>query len=253
MASIVLSSLPFPNQSGDQLVSKVVTGAIAALFKRTGKLEATVRAEPVTKLLQGSLDSFDLIGHDLLMYNGLQIKAMEMYLQAVSIDFGAIFQGQVKLKQPTTANMRVVLSEEDLAKSFNTPFIIEKLEKLEYNQEKLKLQNISIIFTPDNALQITAQAILGENKPPLELDITAQLAAYERKKIHFTQVTYQGEAEAIELSKTVVEYINNLLDLEKFALDGIELKVDRLRLQNKQIIFYGMAQINHFPQRKKTN
>ncbi len=247
----MLSSLPFPNQSGDQLVSKVVTGAIAALFKRTGKLEATVRAEPVTKLLQGSLDGFDLIGHDLLMHNGLRIKAMEMYLQAVSIDFGAIFQGQVKLKQPTTASMRVVLSEEDLTTSFNTPFIVEKLQKLQYEGEHLKLQNTQIIFNEDRSLQLLTAATLGENRPPLELDITAQLEAYERQKIQFTQVTYKGETEAIELSESLINHVNDLLDLEKFALDGINLKVDRLRLQNKQIIFYGMAQINHFPKRKK--
>ena len=253
MASIVLSSLPFSNQSGDQLVSKVVTGAITALFKRTGKLEAVVRAEPVTKLLQGSLDSFDLIGHDLLMYNGLRIKAMEMYLQAVSIDFGAIFQGQVKLKQPTTANMRVVLSEEDLTASFNTPFILEKLEKLQYKGENLKLQNIQMIFTPEErCLNILGDAILGENPIPLSIDITAQLETYQRQKIQFTNVVYQGEPEVIELSTTLIEYINNLLDLEKFSLDGISLKVDRLRLQNKQIIFYGMAHIERFPKGRKS-
>lgn len=164
MASIVLSSLQFPNQSGDQLVSKVVTGAIAGLFKRTGKLEANVKAEPVTKLLQGSLDGFDLIGHDLLMYNGLHLKAMEMYLQAVSIDFGAIFQGKVKLKQPTTASMRVVLTQEDLTTSFNTPFIVEKLQKLQYQGQNLKLQNTQVIFNDDRSLSLTSNATLGEDK-----------------------------------------------------------------------------------------
>jgi len=61
MTAGVFGSLPFSNQSGDQLISKVVSAAIAALFKRTGKLTATVRAEPVAKLLQGSIDGFDFI------------------------------------------------------------------------------------------------------------------------------------------------------------------------------------------------
>lgn len=34
MSAIVFGSLPFPGQSGDQIVSKVVTTAIAALFKK---------------------------------------------------------------------------------------------------------------------------------------------------------------------------------------------------------------------------
>ena len=59
MTSIVFGSLPFPDQGGDRLISKVVSAAIAALFKQTGQLDATVRAEPVAKLLQGSVDGFD--------------------------------------------------------------------------------------------------------------------------------------------------------------------------------------------------
>ncbi|MGH2412898.1 MAG: LmeA family phospholipid-binding protein, partial [Microcystaceae cyanobacterium] len=132
MTSIVLGSLPFPSQSGDQLVSKAVSAAIAALFKRTGKLEANVKAEPVAKLLQGSIDGFDFIGNSMLMYNGLPIEAMELYVQAVSIDFSAIFKGQVKLRQPTQATMRIVLTEADLTTSFNTPCVVEKLQQLQY-------------------------------------------------------------------------------------------------------------------------
>ncbi|HAC63440.1 MAG TPA: DUF2993 domain-containing protein, partial [Cyanothece sp. UBA12306] len=109
MTAIVFGTLPFPNQSGDQIVSKAVSAAIAALFKRTGKIQATVRAEPVAKLLQGSVDGFDFIGNGMLMYNGLRIEDMELYVQAVSIDFSAIFSGQVKLRQPTQASMQNVL------------------------------------------------------------------------------------------------------------------------------------------------
>ncbi len=253
MAAIVLSTLPYPTQSGDKLVSKVVTGAIAALFRHTETIEATVRAEPVSKLLQGSLDSFDLIGHNLLMHNGLQIKAMELYLQSISIDFGAIFLGKVKLRQPTTASMRVVLTQEDLCNSFNTPFILEKLSKLQYQGQGINLENISINLDKEQSLRVSAQANLDKSneEQPIEISFTARLEAQERRKIQFTNPSYEGDPEAIELGKTVIGYINELLDLEKFALDGVDLRIDRLRIQNQQIIFYGTAQINQFPQRNK--
>jgi hypothetical protein len=41
------------------------------------------------------------------------------------------------------------------------------------------------------------------------------------------------------------------MDLDKFALDGTALKVDRIRIKDKELVFYGIAQINQFPQRKK--
>ncbi len=43
MTAIVFGSLPFPGQSGERIVSKAVSAAIAALFKKTGKLEANVK------------------------------------------------------------------------------------------------------------------------------------------------------------------------------------------------------------------
>lgn len=250
MTSTVLGSLPFPNQSGDQLISKAVSGAIAALFKRTGKLQANVRAEPVAKLLQGSIDGFDFIGNSLLMYNGLRIEAMELYVQAVSIDFSAIFRGQVKLRQPTQATLRVVLSEADLTTSFNTPFVVEKLQKLQYQGQSLHFQNTQMILNDDKSLRLKSQIRLGDATEPIDIDITAQLQAEERRKIQFFNVTYEGDAEAIELGKALIEHVNNLLDLDKFALEGTQIRIDRLRLRNKQIIFYGIAKIEQFPQRK---
>ena len=127
MVTALFTSTPMQNQSGDRLVSKVAGAAIAALFKSSDQVEANVRAEPVAKLLQGSLDGFDFIGKGMQMYNGLRIEVMELYLQAISIDFSAIFTGKVKLKQPIQATMRTVLTESDLTTSFNTPFVVEKL------------------------------------------------------------------------------------------------------------------------------
>jgi hypothetical protein len=73
----------------------------------------------------------------------------------------------------------------------------------------------------------------------------------DRRKIQFIDVQYSGNQEEINLSQALVNHVNDLLDLDKFALDGTQLKVDRLRIQNNSLIFYGSAQINQFPKGKK--
>ncbi|PSF39331.1 DUF2993 domain-containing protein [Aphanothece hegewaldii CCALA 016] len=250
MTSFVFGSLPFSNQGGDQIVSKAVSAAIAALFKRTGKLEAKVRAEPVAKLLQGSIDGFDFIGNGMLMYNGLRIEAMELYVQAVSIDFSAIFTGQVKLRQPTQASLRVILTEEDLTTSFNTPFVVEKLQGLQYQDQSLHFQNTQMILNDDKSLRLKTAIRVGEASEPLDVDMTAFLNVEDRSKIQFINVTYQGSEEAQELGKALIDHVNNLMDLDKFALEGTQIKIDRARIKDQQIVFYGVAQINQFPQKK---
>lgn len=251
MVQALFGSTPFPAQGGDRLVSKVVGAAIAALFKRSDKIEANVRAEPVAKLLQGSVDGFDFIGNGMLMYNGLRIAVMELYLQAVSIDIGAVFAGQVKLRQPTQATMRVVLSEEDLTVSFNTPFIVEKLQRLQYEGQPLTFSQTEMTITPEKALRLQSQVSLGDSNQPLNLDFTTEVEVQERRKIQFVNVTYEGNEEEVKLGQSLIDHVNNLLDLDKFALDGTQLRVDRLRIQNQSLIFYGAATINRFPQVKK--
>ncbi|MEM9907365.1 MAG: DUF2993 domain-containing protein [Cyanobacteria bacterium P01_D01_bin.44] len=249
MTSLVLGNLPFTGQGGDQLVSKAVSTAIAALFKRTGKLEATVRAEPVSKLLQGSLDGFDFIGSGMLMYNGLRIDAMELFVQAVSIDFGAIFKGQVQLRQPTQATMRVVLTEADLTTSFNTPFVVGKLQQMQYQKQPLHFQKTEMTLNNDGSLQIQSKVVVGDRLKPWDLDITAQLEVEDRTRIRFVDVSYAGNDNSVALGKAVIEHVNSLLDLDKFALQGTQLRVDKIRLRNQSLVFYGTAQINQFPQR----
>jgi hypothetical protein len=251
MSAVVFGSLPFPGQSGDRVVSKVVSAAIAALFKRTGTIEANVRAEPVAKLLQGSVDGFDFIGKGMLMHNGLRIEAMELYVQAVAIDCGAIFTGQVKLKQPTQATMRVVLTEEDLTSSFNTSFVVNKLQGVQYQGKPLYFQDTQMILNEDKSLRIKTQIRVGEESEPTAIDLTAHLEVEDRRKLQFVNATYAGDESATALGQALIDRVNDLLDLDKFALDGTQLRVDRVRIQNKQIIFYGIANIDRFPQPKR--
>lgn len=250
MTAIVFGSLPFSNQSGDQLISKAISAAIAALFKRTGKIVANVRAEPIGKLLQGSIDGFDFVGNSMLMYNGLRIEAMEFYVQAVSIDFGAIFTGQIKLRQPTQATMRVVLTEEDLTASFNTPFIIEKLQCLQYQDRPLHFQNTQMCLNADKSLSLKSEVGIGDTSELVKLDMTTHLQVEERRKIQFINVSYKGDELAQALGKALIDHVNSLMDLDQFALERTQLRVDRLTVKDKQIVFYGVAKIEQFPQRK---
>ena len=235
------------------MVSKAVSAAIAALFKRTGKLVATVRSEPVSKLLQGIVDGFDFIGNDMLMYNGLRIQSMELYVQAVSLDFGAIFRGKVNLRQPTQASMRVVLTEEDLTTSFNTPFVVSKLQQLEIDGKEILFQNTVMTLNDDNkSLRLKTQARAGTFAPFRDIDLVADLDIQERKKIQFVNVSFEDEDDILanELAEAIIDHVNSLLDLDKFALDGTQLLGDKVRMRNKELIFYGTAKIDRFPEKK---
>jgi hypothetical protein len=249
MTATVFGNIPFPGQSGDKFISKAVTGAIAALFKRTDKLEANVKAEPIGKLLQGSIDGFDFVGNGMLMYNGLRLEAMELYLQAISIDFSAIFRGKIKLRQPTQATMRIVLTEKDLISSFNTPFIVEKLQRLTYQNEPLHFQQTEVTLNSDKSLELKTSVKLGKTQEIMTIKVKANLELEGRTKIQFTNTLAEGNEKEKDLAQELIDHVNRLLDLDTFALDGTKLSVDRVRFRDKQLVFYGTADIKNFPER----
>lgn len=249
MTSIVFGNLPVPGQSGDRVVSKAVTAAISALFKQAEKLEAIVRAEPVAKLFQGSVDGFDFLGQGLLMYSGLRVETMEFYVQSVAIDFGAIFRGQVKLKQSTQANMRIVLTEEDLNASFNTPFLIEKMQQLTFQGEPLRFEDVQLKVAGDRLLNLKSQVRVGQAAEPTPVSFTTRVEVQDRRKIQFVDADHGENPANLELNQALVEHLNSLLDLDKFALDGMQLRVDQLRLRNEKLTLYGIADITDFPRR----
>ena len=239
--------MPFWEDSGQQIISKVVTSAISTLFKSTAKLEATVKAKPVSKLWQGSIDGFDLIGDRLMMYNNLCIEGMELYFQAISIDFGLIFQGKVKLRQPIQGSMRVVFTQKDLNIAFNSEFVLRQLQKMQFRQQPVQFKDVQLVINQNNSLAIKIIVMIVPTQEMVNLDLQADLSLENRTKIQFINVRYQSTQPAQDLGKALIHHINNLLDLDKIALDGTRLRVDRVKVKNQQIIFYGVTDIYRFP------
>jgi len=155
------------------------------------------------------------------------------------------------LRQPTQANMRIVLSQSDLTTSFNTPFVVEKLQRLNYQEQSLHFQNTEISFGTDKSIRLQSEITVGNASEPVNIDITAQLQVEERRKIQFVSVTYEGDEQAADLGKALIAHVNSLLDLDKFALEGTQLRVDRCRVQNDELVFYGWAGIDQFPESKR--
>ncbi|MEN9238602.1 MAG: DUF2993 domain-containing protein [Thermostichus sp. DG_1_6_bins_120] len=249
MTTGLLPELSLPNQTAVDWVSRGVGAAIRALFKHSEKLEARVRVEPVTKLLQGRIDSFELLGQHLQMYNGLRLTTLELFSNSVAIDFSQIWQGRVRLQQPVEATMRVVLTEADLAASFNTPFVLGKLAQVQAEGQPLSFQNVQVHITPEQRLQLQAEVQQGA-KNTLAVGFSSRIEVLERRRIRFEEPVFEGDTNGLPLSRALVDHLNGLLDLDRLALQGTQLRVDRVRLQQQRMIFYGSATIQRFPTRQ---
>ena len=250
---------PSGTDFGEQMLNTVVSQAIRHLFTESEAVDVSIRCFPSSKLLQGSIDSFKMSGRGLLIRREFWVEEMGFETDAVSIDFASILSGKIRLKQPTQAVAQVTLTEEGINRAFKAELVKPRLENITEpalmnfsGGEPVSFSEVDLRLLPDNQIRIFANASLPNGMIPISL--TATLAIARRRKILFENPQFDPSAVPEDqrgisevLTKNFAEILNNMVDLDRFDLDGVMLRLNRLETQGDKLVFSGYAQIEHFP------
>ena len=245
---------------GEQMLNTVASKTIRHLFTQSESIEVSVRCYPSSKLLQGSIDSFKMSGRGLVIRREFRTEEMSFETDAVSLDFSSVLKGQISLKQPTQAIAQVVLTEEDINNSFKAELVRKRLENLSIpalselsGGEPISFTDVQVTLQPNNGIRLFAKADLpGHGLVPISM--SSSLAVDRRRRILFQNSQFEPDAvpESLrEISQTLTaaldEILNNMVDLDRFNLDGVTMRINRLETQGKKLIFSGYAQIERVP------
>lgn len=245
---------------GENLLNKVASQTIRHLFTRSELVEVTVRCQPSSKLLQGTIDSFKMNGRGLVIRREFRTEELSFETDAVSLDFGSVIQGKIALKQPTQAIAQVKLTENDINKSFQAQLVRKRLENLslpaleEISAGKpVSFTDIELQLLAKNAIKLFAKASWSDTSIPVSLSCT--LAVERRKRILFENIEFEtkdipedSQEISRQLTEALGEILNNMVDLDRFNLDGVKMRLNRLETQGKNLLFSGYAQIERVPQ-----
>ncbi len=245
---------------GEKMLSTVASQTIRHLFSQSESVEVSVRCYPSSKLLQGSIDSFKMNGRGLVIRREFAVEEMSFETDAVAIDFSSVMSGKLNLKQPTQAIAQVVLSEVGINNSFQAELVKKRLINLtvpsltELSDGKpVSFTEVKVQLLPENRLQIFAQADLS-NGELVPLDMTVNVSIEKRRRVSFQNpdinldnVPESQKEISQTLSTALVEILDNMVDLDRFDLDGVKMRLNRLETQGKQLIFSGYAEIERIP------
>lgn len=251
------------NQGGDwgeNLLSKVASNTIRHLFTRSELVDVSVRCNPSSKLLQGTIDSFKMNGRGLVIRKDFRTEEMTFETDAVSLDFGSVMKGKIALKQPTQAIAQVILTETDLNQSFQAELVRKRLENLDTpalteisGGEAVSFTDVELKLLPDNRVKLSAKANWSDRVVPISLYCT--LAVAKRKRVQFKDIQFEPEDVpsdvrdvSEQLTDTLGTILNEMVDLDRFDLDGVKIRLNRLETQGKNLLFSGYAQIERVPQ-----
>jgi hypothetical protein len=245
---------------GERMLNTVASQTIRHLFSQSESVEVFVRCYPSSKLLQGSIDSFKMKASGVVIRKDFPADEISVETDAVSIDFGSVLSGKLTLKQPTQAIAKVVLSEEGINYSFKAELVKKRLLNLTVpaltelsGGKPVSFPEIQVELLPENRLRIFAKADLGDREL-VPLDMTVTIAVERRRRVSFKdpQIELDSVPEAQkEISRTLsvalADILDNMVDLDRFDLDGIKMRLNRLETEGKQLIFSGYAEIERIP------
>jgi len=245
---------------GERMLNTVASQTIRHLFTQSESVEVFVRCYPSSKLLQGSIDSFKMNGRGVVIRKDFPAEEISVETDAVSIDFSSVLAGKLTLKQPTQAIAKVVLSEEGINYSFKAELVKKRLLNLTVpaltelsGGNPVSFPEIRVELLPENRLRIFAKADLGDREL-VPLDMTVTIAIERRRRVSFKdpQIELDSVPEDLrEISKSLsvalANILDNMVDLDRFDLDGVKMRLNRLETEGKQLIFSGYAEIERIP------
>ncbi len=254
---------PTGTDFGEQMLNSVVGQSIRHLFTESESVDISVRCFPSSKLLQGSIDSFKMTGRKLLIRKEFWVEDMEFETDAVALDFGSLMSGKIRLKQPANAIAQVTLTEAGLNRAFQSELVKPRLANVQEpallnlsGGEPVNFSDVELKLLPANRIQVFAKADLPNGMVPISLVST--IAIERRRRILFDDAQFAPEvvpenqrAVSELLTKVFIDILNNMVDLDRFDLDGVTLRLNRLETHGDKLIFSGYAQITHFPKQGK--
>ncbi len=258
-----LAGLTDPKGSdwGERMLNTVASKTIRHLFTQSESVEVLVRCYPSSKLFQGSIDSFKMTGQGLVIRRDFAIEEMCFETDAVSIDFSSVLSGKLKLKQPTQAVAQVVLSQSGINHAFKAELVKKRLINLSEpalvaisNGEPVSFPEIKIQLLPENCLHLIAKADIN-NGELVPLSMTISISIEKRRRVSFKDARFQLDEVPDQqrdisqrLGAALVTILDGMVDLDRFDLDGVKMRLNRLETQGEKLIFSGYAEIDHIPQ-----
>ncbi|BAT51577.1 hypothetical protein NOS3756_05030 [Nostoc sp. NIES-3756] len=245
---------------GERMLNTVASQTIRHLFTQSESVEVFVRCFPSSKLLQGSIDSFKMSGRGLVIRRDFAVEEMSFETDAVSIDFGAVLSGKLNLKQPTQAIAQVILSEAGINKAFQAELVQKRLVNLAVpaltelsGGQPVSFTEVQVQLLPQSSLRINAQADLGSGEL-IPITMTLTVAVEKRRRISFKNPIVELDSvpeSQREISNTLslalAEILDNMVDLDRFDLDGVKMRLNRLDTEGDKLIFSGYAEIERIP------
>ena len=237
---------------GEQALNKAAEIGLSSQLDEVENLDVQVKTDPL-KIIGGEVDSVSIDGEGLVMQKDLRAEKLEVKTGKISINPLSAAFGKIELTQPTDAEARVVLKEEDINRAFNSEFVRQKLQNLEVDVDgkptTIDTRQVGFRLPGDGKVALSAQMVLRQTNENKQVAFTATpRKSPDGYSVSLEDVQYsEGENLSPALTDTLLEKASELLDLRNFELEGMSLRLKALDVQAGTMTLSATARVEQFP------
>lgn len=235
---------------GEQALNKAAEIGLSSQLDEVENLDVDIKTDPL-KLVQGQVDEVTIEGEGLVMQKDLRMEELEMHMNSVAINPLSVAFGKVELTQPTQASTRVVLTEADINRAFNSEYVRSQLQsqKIHVNGQLMTFQpqHVDFRLLETEKIALNASILLKESQKQVAFTATPRVSA-NGQSVSLENVEY-GDSEEIspELTKALVEQTSEILNLSNFDLEGMTLRVKQLKVEAGKLTLQAEAYVEQIP------
>lgn len=236
---------------GEQALSKVAEVGISSQLDEVEELNVDIRSNPL-KMMQGEVDSVAISGKGMVVNQDLRMEEMEIKTNSVAIDPMKAMFGNLELTQPTDAEARIVLTESDLNRAFNSDFLRPKLRnlKMQMNGQPITvdIQQAQIQLPGEGKLALEAKFLVQETSEVKEIaSVVVPKLIQNEQRIDLDILATESDGLTVDLATAVLEHLTTLLDLKNFEIPGMSLQLKQFDVQQGQILMFANTRIEEIP------
>ena len=237
---------------GEQALNKAAEIGLSSQLDEVENLDVDIKTDPL-KLVQGEVDEVTIEGEGLVMQKDLRMEEFEMQMTSVAINPLSVAFGKIELTKPTEAHTRVVLTEADINRAFNSEYVRSQLQsqKIDINGQlrTIEPQEVEFRLPGDGKVALNASIKLVETGENQQVAFSAVPKINSNgKSVTLENIEY-GESEEIspDLTKALVDQTSEILNLSNFDLEGMTLKVNQLKVEVGKLILQAEAHVEKIP------
>jgi len=237
----------------EQAISKAAEIGLSSQLDEAEKIDVDVRTDLV-KAVQGQADSVAIAGQGLVMQKDIRVQEMELHTDSIDINpFSALF-GQIELNQPVDATARLLLTEQDINRAFNSDYMRSKLQNLELNVEGKKAiiepRQLELHLPADGKVVFNVKTLLHD-----EIGKTKQIGfnATMLVKTGGQSLLMEGfncspnQGISVELAIAFMQKLKELVNLAYFELEGVALRIKDVDVQKGSLTLHTEAHVRQIP------